>query len=63
LRIAIKALAQPYPGDGQELLVVLHWMRLGVAIARAALVCWMVGKLAKGAVATDAPVAQGSEDL
>jgi len=48
LRIAIKVMAQPYPGDVQELLLALHWVRMGVAMARAALVCWMVGKLAFG---------------
>ena len=48
VRLAMKLLAEPYPGSGQELLGMLHWIRLALAVARAMLVTWMVGKLAKG---------------
>ena len=36
------------PGNEPELLVILHWARLAVAVARALLVTWMVGKLVRG---------------
>ena len=48
LRIAMKLLPEPYPVNGQELLVTLHWTRLAFAVARAVLVTLMVGRLAKG---------------
>jgi hypothetical protein len=48
VRIGMRLSAEPYPGNGQELLVMLHWIRLAVAVARAMLVTWMVGKLAQG---------------
>ena len=48
LRIAMKLMTEPSPGNGQELLVMLGWTRLAVAVARGVLVTWMVGKLALG---------------
>jgi hypothetical protein len=48
MRIAMKLVTMPYLGNAPELLVIVHWARLVLAVARAALVTWMVGKVARG---------------
>jgi hypothetical protein len=56
LRIAMKHLTEPYPGNGQELLVLLNWFRLVLAVARAMLVTWMLGRLAGASSRVQTPL-------